>query len=137
MAPCETQLSPLVKRQIQRMFNEDMLSIEQISLSLSLGEAVVALALNEVKSNRDKDEIKEKLSEHEDVAIATLGELAACAENEGVRGKAAVEILKFRKGAYDKRDKESSGITAAALNEIMMKAAERYNIMRKELAIDV
>lgn len=124
-----------IRQQIAKMLKEG-LSVEQISDSLGISVEVVAIEAERStkRGSAENNEARAALETHKDSAIATLGQLAESAENEGVRAKAAMYIADVALGLKEPKKVEVSN-NLLQINVLIQQAQMAYmNQLKKVTA---
>lgn len=119
-------LGPGIRQQIVRMLSEGI-SVEGISESLGLPIEQIAIESERStrKGTRENNEARRALEEHFDTAVQTLGELAAYAENEGVKAKVAMYLSDVKLGLKEPK-KEVEGTSISQINIYIQEAQKAY-----------
>lgn len=125
-----------IRQQIARMLGEG-LTVEQIAASLELPVEVVAIE-SERSTKRGSSEnsaAKEALLRYQDAALATLGDLAENAENEGVKAKCAMYIADTAFGLKDPKKVEANN-SMTQINILIQQAQEAYMRQIKSVTVE-
>lgn len=118
------------------MYLRDGLTPEQIAGALDLDLVAVEMVLASSREAANKEDektgrsVKKDLEVHREAFIAALGELASCAENEGVRVRAATVGLEFLHGQRDPK-RVMPQVSGPSVHIVIQQAAERARVIKE------
>lgn len=125
-----------IRQQIVKMLS-DGLTVEQISESLGIPPEVVSIESerSSKKGSSEHNAAKEALLRYQEAALATLGDLAENAENEGVKAKCAMYIADTALGLKEPKKVEANN-SMTQINILIQQAQEAYARQIKSVTVE-